>query len=155
MRHIEIFNSKILGEKWQSQSWETKSHHSCKLPSTVFTVLTTNLILVKTRGFTIHACLWLIHGQMRMNMTHTQYTHRWYTTIFVPDVSWKETNSCLFPTYRPGTNFRTSCQCMTRLATQSSGFLEALQHLGDSKMTVSKAVESHSKLACSYNCNRM
>ena len=130
MRHTEIFNSKILGEKWQSQSWETKSHHSCKLPSTVFTnavftVLTTNLILVKTMGFTIHVCLRLIHGQMRMNMTLTQYRHwhmlhGWYTTIFVPDVSQNETNRCLFPTYRSGTNFQTSCQCVThRLTSQS------------------------------------
>jgi len=50
------------------------------------------------------------------------------------DVSQNETNSYLFPTYRPGTNFQTSCQCVTHhLASQSSGFLEAPQHLGPSK----------------------
>lgn len=64
-------NHKIL--YFTSQPWKTESHHSCKLPSTVFTnavltVLTKNVILVKTRGFTIHVCLKLIHGQMRMNM---------------------------------------------------------------------------------------
>lgn len=72
------------------------------LPSTVFTnavftVLTKNIILVKTRGFTIHVCLKLIHGQMRMNMTFKRYMdgnmlHNWYTTIIVPDVSQNETN---------------------------------------------------------------
>jgi len=50
------------------------------------------------------------------------------------DVSQNETNSYLFPTYRPGTNFQTSCQCVTHhLTSQSSGFLEAQQHLGLSK----------------------
>jgi len=87
-----------------------------------------------------HKCLsQVIRGQMRMNMTLTQYMHwhmlhEWYTTIFVPDVSQNEINSCLFPTYRPGTNFQTSCQCVKHYFTsQSRGFLEASQHLGLSK----------------------
>ena len=63
--------------------------------------------------------------------------HNWYTTITVPDVSRNETNSRLFPTYRPGTNFQTLCQCVTHLlASQSSGFLEALQLLGFLHMVV-------------------
>jgi hypothetical protein len=75
-----------------------------------------------------------------MNMTLKRHMdgnmlHNWCTTIPVPDVSQNETNSRLFLTYRPGTNFQTSCQCVTHLlASQSSGLLEAFQLLGFSQV---------------------
>jgi hypothetical protein len=154
--------------------WEKSDNHSPEKPNHIIPVSYHKLSIHKCRihsayqqfnpceerGFTIHVCLRLIHGQMRMNMTRTQYMHfhmlhEWYTTILLPVLSRNETNSCLFSIYRPGTNFQILCQCVTHhIASQNSGFLEDLQHLGDLKVMVCKAEVSHSKLARSYNLHR-
>jgi hypothetical protein len=92
--------------------------------------------------------IWLLHD----TCIGTCFTSRTQPYLYKICHEMKLTHACI---YRPTTNFQTSCQCMTHLLTsQSSGFLEALQHLGFLKVMVCRAVMSHSKLACSYNLQR-